>query len=167
MSVGASEPGTRGIQLTEQEAWERIRGAHTAIVTTLKADGWPVALPSWFVVDGADIYLRTPAKSKKVLRISRDPRASFLIESGRAWVELTAVQLSCEATVLDRALDREQAVRVAELSDTKYAGFSLPTAGLPTATAAHYGSGMATIRLRPVGPPLTWDNSRIRLATHR
>ncbi len=156
-----------GIGLSEQEAWERIRAAHTAIVTTLKADGWPVALPSWFVVDGSDIYLRTPARSKKVLRISRDPRASFLVESGKAWVELTAVQLSCRATILDHQLDREQTVRVAELSAAKYAGFSLPTEGLPAATAAHYGSGMATIRLKPVGPPVTWDNSRIRLATGR
>ena len=31
-----------GIRLSDDEAWEFVAQAHTAILTTLRSDGWPV-----------------------------------------------------------------------------------------------------------------------------
>ena len=40
--------------MTSDEAWARIESAHTGIITSLRRDGTPVALPMWFcVVDRA------------------------------------------------------------------------------------------------------------------
>ena len=39
-------------------------------------------LPVWYVVDERTIVMRTPPRTKKVARVKRDARASFLVESG-------------------------------------------------------------------------------------
>jgi len=82
------------IRLSDDEAWAVIEAAHTGILTTLRTDGRPITLPVWFVVTDRTVCLTTPATSKKVRRIRRDPRASFLLESGREWRALAGVHLS-------------------------------------------------------------------------
>ena len=75
--------------MTEAEIWAFVTDAPTGILTTLRRDGVPVALPIWFAcLDGA-IYLQT--RGKKLQRIAHDPRASFLVETGHRWVDLKAV----------------------------------------------------------------------------
>lgn len=76
-----------GIRLTTDEAWEALGAAHTGILTTLRRDGMPIALPVWFVVDDCTVAMMTPAGTKKIARVRRDPRASFLVESGKRWVD--------------------------------------------------------------------------------
>lgn len=149
-----------GINLDDDALWEFVTGAHTGTLTTLRRDGWPVPLPTWFVaVDGA-IFVRTPARARKVERVRRDSRASFLVESGRAWTELRAVVLLGRAAVVD-----DPAVRatVAEALAEKYAPFQPPTRRMPQATRRHYSGGDAVIRFVPTEPAISWDNSRIRL----
>ena len=82
------------VRLSQDEAWEVLEHSHTGILTTLKADGAPVTLPVWFVVVDRTIGMMAPSRTKKVSRIRRDPRASFLVESGQRWAELRAVHLS-------------------------------------------------------------------------
>src|SRR5271155_3465040 len=83
-----------GIRLTPDEAWEAVGAAHTGILTTLRRDGMPIALPVWFVVEDRTVAMMTPAGTKKIARVRHDPRASFLVESGERWVELRAVHLT-------------------------------------------------------------------------
>jgi|SRR5208282_2577484 len=71
-----------GVRFTEDEAREMLGKAHTGVITTLRRDGWPVSLPMWFSVVDRKIYMRTLAASKKALRIKRDGRACFMVESG-------------------------------------------------------------------------------------
>ena len=147
------------IRLTEDEAWEELATARTGILTTLRADGWPVSLPVWFATVDRRIYLRTPAGTKKLARIRRDPRGSFLVESGVRWAELRAVQLPVTATVLDDGAEAE--VASAALG-AKYDGYGLAVERAPSATRRAY-RGMVVVRLDPAGKALTWDNARIRL----
>lgn len=147
------------IRLSDDEVWDELAAAHTGIFTTLRADGWPVSLPVWFAALGRRIYLRTPGRSKKVARIRRDPRASFLVESGERWAELRAVQLPVHAVVLD---DGPEAEAAAAALATKYAGFGIAMERAPSATQKAY-RGMTFIRLEPAGKALTWDNARIQL----
>jgi PPOX class probable F420-dependent enzyme len=147
--------------MSEDESWEFLQDGHTAILTTLRRDGWPVSLPVWFVVADRAIYVTTPAKSKKVLRIRHDDRACLLVERGEAWVELAAVEIAVRATILEPGSEADAA---GELFAGKYAAFRPASARMPDATKQHY-SGQAVLRLDPAGSALTWDNARIRLST--
>lgn len=147
-----------GVKLDQDEVWEFLAGAHTGVLSTLRSDGWPVALPTWFVARERRIYVRTPSGAAKVRRIKRDPRASFLAETGKAWAELRAVQLAVRATILPEG--DESAAAISAL-DHKYARYRPPDESLPEAISRHYQQRLI-IRLDPDGPPLSWDNAKIR-----
>lgn len=149
-----------GVRLTDDEAWERLAEAHTAVLTTLRRDGWPVSLPLWFVAANRLVHIATPARSKKVTRIRHDDRGCLLVEWGEKWTELAAVELPVRAVMVD---DADEAAAAAARLAEKYAPYRPAPTRLPDATASHYASGQAVIRLEPAGPLITWDNSRIRL----
>jgi nitroimidazol reductase NimA-like FMN-containing flavoprotein (pyridoxamine 5'-phosphate oxidase superfamily) len=146
-----------GVTLSDDEAWAFLQAGHTGILSTMRADGYPIALPLWYVIDEQVIYTRTPATASKLTRIERNPRASFLVEHGLHWRELQAVVVSVDAHIVE---DGEGAARVFELMNSKYEEFR--TVNLPNASKRHYSKSVA-IALRPSGPFVTWDNSRLRL----
>lgn len=148
------------IRLTADEAWDVIEGSHTGILTTLRADGSPVTLPTWFVVLDRTICMSTPPQTKKVIRIRRDPRASFLVESGKRWAELRAVQVSGRVEIVE---DESTQALISETLDEKYAAFRSASAAMPEATRAHYAQ-RTFLRLIPAPRMLTWDNGRISLS---
>jgi PPOX class probable F420-dependent enzyme len=148
-----------GIRLTPDEAWEVLTQSHTGILTTLKADGTPVSLPVWFVALDRTICFSTPSRTKKVARIRRDPRASFLVESGQRWADLRAVHLTGRVEEVDAERMR---ARIDEAMDQKYSSFRTSAADMPEATRDHY-AGRTFLRLVPDARVLTWDNRRITL----
>jgi Pyridoxamine 5'-phosphate oxidase len=150
-----------GVRLSGDEAWERLTNSHTGIITTLRRDGWPVSLPMWFVVVDRKIYMRTLAASKKALRIKRDARACFMVESGEAWKDLAAVVVPVRASLIDPSSD--EARRALAALNAKYHGFGVPQKEVPDATRKHYGAGNVVIRLDPAGEMITWNNAKIRL----
>ena len=146
-----------GVRLSEDEAWAVVGSAHTGILTTLRTDGSPIALPVWFVtLDGA-VFVSTPAGSKKVARIRRDPRASFLVESGERWDELEAVHLSCRASIVD---EDELVDRIVAAIDAKYSSVRTDPADMAPRTREHYADRIF-LRLDPEGRVLSWDNRRL------
>jgi hypothetical protein len=148
------------VRMNEEEAWAELESAHTGIFTSLRADGWPVSLPVWFVVVDRRIYMRTPDKAKKVGRLRRDSRGCFLVERGVRWAELAAVELAVRASFVTEAPEKSM---VLGLMAEKYGASRTSSRQLPDATKAHYGSGHAVIRLEPEGQLLTWDNSKLQL----
>ncbi|CAI7974050.1 MULTISPECIES: pyridoxamine 5'-phosphate oxidase family protein [Parafrankia] len=148
------------IRLSEDEIWEFVSAAHTGVLTTLRADGAPVSLPTWFVVVDRTVCLSTPSGARKLGRVRRDPRAAFLVESGRAWAELRAVHLSGRVGPVEDDATRD---RVRSLLDEKYAAFRVSPQRLPAAARSAY-TDRAVLRLVPDERVLSWDNSRIRLS---
>ena len=149
-----------GVRLDDDEAWAELTAAHTGILTTLRRDGRPTSLPVWFVAADRHVYVRTPARTRKVGHVEHDPRATFLVERGERWTELCAVMLHADVTLLDAGAERD-AVEAA--LHEKYARFRTDDAELPDATRAHYAVESAVLKLTPVGRLVTWDNSRLRL----
>lgn len=149
-----------GVRLTDDEAWAVLEASHTGILTTLQRDGWPIALPVWFVVLDRTIYVRTPSRSKKVARIRADDRVSFMVESGAAWAQLRAVVVRARARVVD---DGDVVGRVAAALGRKYDGFGLSRRAVPDATRRHYGAAAVMIAVESTSPLVTWDNSNLRL----
>jgi PPOX class probable F420-dependent enzyme len=148
-----------GIRLDDAEAWAVLADAHTGILTTLQADGWPITLPVWFVAIERTICFTTPEHTKKLSRIRRDPRASFLVESGERWAELRAVHLQGTIEIVE---DDESRSDIDAAMDAKYASSRTARSAMPAATADHY-TGRAYLRLVPRDRMLTWDNARIAL----
>ena len=126
---------TLGCAIALADIEEAVESAHTGILTTLRRDGMPIALPVWFVVDDRSVALMTPAGTKKIARIRHDPRASFLVESGERWAELRGVHLTGRARVVD---DLELRERVLDALHNKYSAYRTPRAAMPEASHRHY-----------------------------
>lgn len=148
------------VRLTDDEAWQFVEASSTAIVTTLRRDGFPIALPVWFVVIDREVYVRTSATSKKALRVRHDDRAGVLVESGERWAELKAVSFTARAS---EVRDDGRRAQVLEQLGEKYHGRRQSRTTLPAATVRHYDTPEAIIRLAPEGRLLTWDNAKVPL----
>jgi Pyridoxamine 5'-phosphate oxidase len=120
----------------------------------------PVTLPVWFAAFDHHVYVRTPEKTRKVERVRRDPRATFLVERGDRWVELCAVMLYADVELLPPGAEADAVVAAL---DAKYANFRITTEKLPDATRAHYAVQFEILKLTPTGRLVTWDNSRLSL----
>ena len=152
-----SPPARRpSVRLNADEAWDVLTRAHIGIFTTLRRDGWPIALPVWFVVIDRRIYIST--RGKKVSRVRHDDRCSFLVERGEAWAELEAVHLTGTATVVD---DSELLHRVADALDAKYASFRPARRQMGEDTRTFYErQRRSVIEIVPDERLLSWDNRR-------
>ena len=148
------------VLLSSDEAWAVVEASHTGVFTSLRRDGMPIALPIWFVVLERRVYVSGPASAKRVARVRRDPRVSFLVESGERWAELRAVHLTGRARIVT---EPELLARVAGALDAKYRAFRTPRPAMPAATRAHYETALATIEITPDEPILSWDNARLRV----
>jgi len=148
------------VRLSPDEAWAVVEASHTGIFTSLRRDGIPVTLPIWFVVLERRIYVSGPATAKRVARVRRDPRVSFLVESGKRWAELRAVHLTGRACIVT---EPHLLARVAAALDAKYAPFRTRRAAMPAGTRAHYEGAVATVEITPDNHILSWDNARLRL----
>jgi hypothetical protein len=51
------------VRLPADEARDYVTASATGIVTTLRRDGFPVALPVWFAVINREVYVRTPIRA--------------------------------------------------------------------------------------------------------
>lgn len=156
----SDEPRRRGVRMTEGEAWDFIEQAHTGIFTTLRRDGVPIALPVWFATLDRRIYLVT--RGKKVQRVARDARSSFLVEAGERWAKLQAVHLTGRSSIIEPSDDLER--RIAEQMAFKYDAFRTAPKDMPTTTKEHYAKAGATIELIPDERIVSWDNHHLGLA---
>lgn len=156
-----TKPAKPSVRMTDDEAWEMLERSLVGILTTLRRDGRPVALPIWFVVLDRRIYVTT--RGKKVARARRDPRAAFLVEAGERWADLRAVHVDCRAAVIDPP--DELADRIRAAMDEKYRVYRTAAKEMPSATRDHYRTAKgAVIELVPNGKVLSWDNRNLRLS---
>lgn len=148
----------RSVRLSDDEAWAVLARAHTGVLTSLRRDGMPISLPVWFVAIDGRIYVSGQSHTKKFARIRRDPRVSFLVESGERWTDLGGVHITGRARFLD---DPGLGERVAAALHEKYSTFRLPRAQMPDATRARYETAVSTIEIVPDHRILSWDNARL------
>ena len=150
-----------GVRLDASEIDAYLAQGHTGILTTLRRDGFPVSLPTWYVADAGRVYLNTPSKAKKLARLRHDSRASFLVESGLAWAELEAVMLYGR---VHEVADESLRARIDGLIKEKYRAFRTQRARQPDATRRHYSSGVM-LCFEAEGDPISWNNAKLRMAS--
>jgi nitroimidazol reductase NimA-like FMN-containing flavoprotein (pyridoxamine 5'-phosphate oxidase superfamily) len=155
MSNGS--PTRPTVRMSEDEIWAVVQDAHTGILTTLRSDGSPVALPVWFAVIDRHVYTHT--RGKKLVRVRNNPVSSFLVEDGQRWSELRAVHLSGRAEIVEP--DEDLAGAISAEMDRKYRRFRTSRQSMPTATRQAYQSGFAYVRFTPEGKVLNWNNAHL------
>jgi hypothetical protein len=104
-----------------------------------------------------DLRERT-GEHQKFARITRDPRVSFLVESGERWGELLGVHVTGTARSID---DAHLLERVATALAEKYDQFRTPRDQMPDTTRARYETPTTTIEIAPDDRILSWDNGRL------
>lgn len=146
------------LRLSPEEAWTFLEKGHTGILTSLRRDGWPISLPVWYAALDRRIYVNGPSRTKKYSRMKRDPRVSFLVETGLKWKELSAVHVTGRARNVS---DPAELARVQAALDAKYSAYRGDRSKMPAATAEYYQQGSTTVCIEPEGKLLTWDNARL------
>jgi PPOX class probable F420-dependent enzyme len=67
----------------EQQREFLARGTRTAKLATTMRDGTPHVMPVWFVLEGDELVFNTGANTVKGRDLTRDPRASVLVDDER------------------------------------------------------------------------------------
>lgn len=108
------------IAIDAAERQQYVAAAMTIILISNGRDGYPHAVPMWFIVDDDGcFYMTTYGRSQKAVNLRRDPRVALLVESGTRYDQLKGVLIRGTAEVLD---DLELAVRVLVRIQTKHVG---------------------------------------------
>jgi PPOX class probable F420-dependent enzyme len=129
----------------------------TAILTTIGPDGVPDPLPMWFVMDGDDMWMRTYAKSQKVVNLRRDSRAAVLVETGERYAVLRGVQLSGTVEISE---DIDRICEVFAGLMVKYEGLA-PEHVEATKQAYRTGAAAKQVALRLVVHRIvSWDHRK-------
>ena len=63
-----------------------------AVIATLGADGRPVSVATWYVMDGGDALVSMDATRKRLEHLRRDPRVSLTVLDGDDWYRHVTLQ---------------------------------------------------------------------------
>jgi len=150
------------IALSVDEVDALLRAARTMVLVTNGPDGVPDPVPMWFVIDAeGTVWMRTYAKSQKVLNLERDARFAALVETGDRYLELRGAQLSGTVTLVDD-VDRICAV----FADLMVKYEELDPAHLDSARTAYRDRAPKQRALRlDVTRVVSWDHAKQAAAT--
>jgi PPOX class probable F420-dependent enzyme len=145
------------IELSELERRELIDSERIVAVASFGPRGWPHVMPLWYVPRDGEIWIYTYAKSQKVRNLERDPRATLMIETGHAYLELRGVEIEAEAEI---HRDLETVLELAKEVTVRYAA-GIGSVG-PDAAAALEAQARkrAAVRFRPIRVA-SWDHRKL------
>jgi len=90
------------INLSEEEIADYLKSSRTIILVSNGKDGYPHPMPMWYLQDEQNrIIMTTFRKSQKILNLTRDPRATLLVESGDIYAELKSVLIKADVEIID------------------------------------------------------------------
>ena len=89
------------IEMTDEECSRFLEDTKTISVASLDPRGWPHVVAMWFCLIDGRVHMTTFKKSQKALNLRRDPRVTFLAESGPTYAELRGVMVRGEAQLID------------------------------------------------------------------
>jgi nitroimidazol reductase NimA-like FMN-containing flavoprotein (pyridoxamine 5'-phosphate oxidase superfamily) len=148
-----------GVTLEQDEIDQFLRDGHTVIVTTVGKDGFPHALPLWYVYDDGAIWFRKMRNSQGVKNMERDNRVACLVETGEMWADLKAVMIRGRAIEVTDPAEQE---RFNELSTAKYAAFRTANTTMPDSAVKHYAQQRAYMKVVPEKKVISWWNRKLR-----
>ena len=105
-------------KMTETEAWEFVRrGRLTASFASVRADGRPHAVPTWYGIDQDEVVFTTWQGTVKAANIRRNPSVVVLVQDPKP--PYSYVSIEGEARLLD---DLDECRRISTILGGKYMG---------------------------------------------
>jgi len=89
------------IEMSPEEITAFVASQRTASLATIGATGQPHVVAMWFAVIDGVIWFETKAKAQKAVNLTRDPRATVLIEDGLTYDTLRGVSFEGKAEIID------------------------------------------------------------------
>ena len=69
-----------------------LENANPAVITTLRPDGQPVSVATWYVMDGDRVLVNMDEGRKRLEWLREDPRVSLTAFDGDRWYTHVSVQ---------------------------------------------------------------------------
>jgi PPOX class probable F420-dependent enzyme len=71
---------------------EVLTRSNPAVMATVRADGSPVSVATWYLWDGGRILLNLDGERARLAHLRADPRVSLTVLDGDAWYRHVSVQ---------------------------------------------------------------------------
>jgi PPOX class probable F420-dependent enzyme len=105
-------------KMTEAEAWAFLEvGSRPATFATVRPDGRPLAVPTWYAVDGREIVFTTWHTTVKASNLRRDGHVAVVVQDPEPPYDYAAVE--GEAVLID---DLELCRAISTRLGAKYMG---------------------------------------------
>ncbi|MCW2795928.1 TIGR03618 family F420-dependent PPOX class oxidoreductase [Nocardioides sp.] len=110
------------IVMTDDEVDSFLTQQRSATVATIGGNGNVHLVAMWYAYLDGQLWIETKAKSQKVVNLRRDPRMSFLVETGNTYDQLRGVALEGTGVIVedDPGLVWEVCVNVFERYNAPY-----------------------------------------------
>ncbi|MDN4163017.1 TIGR03618 family F420-dependent PPOX class oxidoreductase [Nocardioides abyssi] len=89
------------VVMSDDEVDTFLTQQRSSTVATIGPNGQVHLVAMWYAWLDGHIWLETKAKSQKVVNLRRDPRMSFLVESGHTYDQLRGVSLEGNGVVIE------------------------------------------------------------------
>jgi PPOX class probable F420-dependent enzyme len=89
------------VVMADDEVWEFLRQQRSSTVATYGPQGQIHLVGMWYAVMDGQVWFETKRKAQKVVNLRRDPRMSFLVESGQTYDQLRGVSLEGRGVVIE------------------------------------------------------------------
>jgi PPOX class probable F420-dependent enzyme len=144
------------IVMSDAEVAEFLLQQRSSTVASIGPRGQVHLVAMWYAVLDGQVWIETKRKSQKVVNLRRDPRMSFLVETGHTYDQLRGVALEGAGMVVeDEAVVWDVCVNIFERYNAPYTEELKPFVEL----MAH---NRVAVRL-DVGRVRSWDHRRLGL----
>lgn len=113
------------VSMSNEEVRAFLEEARVGALTTIGRDGYPHTVAMWFVPAAGGLEMWTYARSQKARNARRDPRCSFMVETGDRYDELKGVLVKGRLEVVT-ARDRTEGI-----GRRIYDRYTRPVTGVP------------------------------------
>jgi PPOX class probable F420-dependent enzyme len=89
------------IVMSHDEVVEFLNQQRSSTVATYGPDGQIHLVGMWYAVKDSTVWFETKRKAQKVVNLRRDPRMSFLVETGQTYDQLRGVSMEGTGVVIE------------------------------------------------------------------
>ena len=105
-------------RMTDEETWRWLaEGNRPAVFASLRADGRPHAVPTWYAIDGRELVFTTWHTTVKAANLRRDPRVTLVVQDPAPPYDYVSIE--GEARLID---DLAMCRAISTLLGAKYMG---------------------------------------------
>lgn len=76
----------------DDSARQFLAGAHHAVIATVRSDGQPVTVATWYLLDGDRILVNMDARRRRLRHLREDPRVSLTVLDRDNWYTHLSLQ---------------------------------------------------------------------------